>query len=163
MILSRLLPLLGKNCMSPVRREPRKSAQIATPGSRDRRHGAFCHKQNLGQSARILFMMYTKVAILFYVSICAHTGYTVCYCISWGVKISIWELKIICMRVDRDIGRPITVAAHRLHSGMIWDGTMTKSFVALLRILMIRWVPGFFADVGVEICAATTQSTNVII
>ena len=36
-----------------------------------------------------------------------------------GIKISIWELKIICMRVDRDIGRPITVAAHRLRSGRI--------------------------------------------
>ena len=44
-----------------------------------------------------------------------YIGHIIVYCNILGGKKSTWELKIICMRIDSDIGRPITVAAHRLY------------------------------------------------
>ena len=40
---------------------------------------------------------------------------------------------------------------------------MTKSFTGLLQILVIRWVPECFVEVGAGIAWAITQITNITI
>ena len=79
-----------------------------------------------------------------------------------GQKLSFWKVKITSMREDRDNSRPIIVATHHLRSGMIWDGTMTKSYTVSLQILAIFWVPEYFVEVGAGFWAAATQITNNI-
>jgi len=68
-----------------------------------------------------------------------------------GQSLSFWNVKITSMREDRDNCRPIIVAAHHLRSGMIWDGTMTKSYTGFLQILVVFWVPECFVEVGAGI------------
>jgi hypothetical protein len=70
-----------------------------------------------------------------------------------GQTSSFWKVKITFMREDRGNSRPIIVAVHHLRSGIIWDGTMTKSYTVFLQILVIRWVPEYFMEVGAGIWA----------
>ena len=70
-----------------------------------------------------------------------------------GQTSSFWKVKITFMREDRGNSRPIIVATHHIRSGMIWDGTMTKSYTVFLQILVIRWVPEYFLEVGAGIWA----------
>lgn len=72
------------------------------------------------------------------------------------------------MLIDSDNGRPITAAAHHLHSGMICDGSLKKTFAGLLQILVFPWVPECFVEVGTAIdraitCTCTQIITNIII
>ena len=78
-------------------------------------------------------------------------------------KSTVWKVIFTSRRKDKDNFRPIIVATHHLRPGMIWDGAMTKSFTVLLQILVIRWVPEYFVEVGAGFWAVATQITNNII
>lgn len=49
-----------------------------------------------------------------------------------------------------------------LRSGVVCDGTMTKTFAGLLQILAIQWAPEHFVEVGAGIETADYIHSNVI-
>ena len=71
------LPLLGKNCISQALQKIKTIAQIATPGSHNRRRWASSIRPNLGPSARYLAWACAKLKIWFYSGSCLYLVRTV--------------------------------------------------------------------------------------
>ena len=85
------------------------------------------------------------------------------YCISWRVNFIVREVKFTYMRIDWTHNHPVTIVAHHHRSDIIWGKALKKSFVGLLQILVIRWLPACFVEVGAGITGELIQNINIII